>query len=139
MSESQNNFFLLHGVTSSWALSNIIPLVKSTDKKLEILQIFLCLLLAVYIAKDRPKLYPDFLESPDVADLTWEEIKSRTLNLPVSTDEHEYKLIQVLPQIKTNLLFPFCAFFSFPVLLSSHLSPWGPYCVIQCLSWLIVC
>ena len=47
MAENRNDFFLLHGITASWALANIIPLLKSTEDKLDVLQKFLCILLAV--------------------------------------------------------------------------------------------
>jgi hypothetical protein len=95
MAENRNDFFLLHGITASWALANIIPLLKSTEDKLDVLQKFLCILLAVYIAKDRPKLNPAYLESPDVSSLTWEDIIARTLKMPMGTDEHEYKVVHV--------------------------------------------
>jgi hypothetical protein len=95
MAENRNDFFLLHGITASWSLANIIPLLKSTEEKLDIQQIFLCHLLSVYIGKDRPKLNPAYLESPDVSDLTWDAILARTVNMPLDTDEHEYKVVQI--------------------------------------------
>jgi hypothetical protein len=85
----------MHGVTSAWALSNIIYLMNSNEMKLEMLQNFLCVLLAVYIAQDCPKLNPDYLTSPDVSNITWGDIIERTLKLPLGTDEHKYKLVQV--------------------------------------------
>ncbi len=95
MSENRNDFFILHGITSAWALSNIIHLMNSNEMKLEMLQNFICVLLAVYIAKDCPKLNPDYLTSPDVSNIAWEDIIERTLKMPLGTDEHEYKLVQV--------------------------------------------
>ena len=94
-SENRNDFFLLHGITSSWALSNVIPLIKNEETKMEILQKFICILLGVYVARDRPKLIPEHLESPDVGKASWDDIIDRTLKLPLETDEHEYKLVQV--------------------------------------------
>ena len=95
MSEHRNDFFLLHGITCSWALSNIIPLMKSEETKKEILQTFLCILLGVYVAQDRPKLVPQHLEAPDVGSVSWDDIIGRTLKQPSELDEHEYKLVQV--------------------------------------------
>ena len=95
MAENRNDFFLLHGITASWSLANIIPLLKSTEEKLDALQIFLCLFLSVYVGKDRPKLNPAYLESPDVSNLTWEDILARTVKMPLGTDEHEYKVVQI--------------------------------------------
>jgi hypothetical protein len=95
MIENRNDFFVLHGVTSSWALANFLHLIPSTELKLEILQNFLCILLAVYIGKDRPKLNPEYLVTPDVSNVTWDNILGRTINLPLETDEHEHKVVHV--------------------------------------------
>jgi hypothetical protein len=38
MAENRNDFFLLHGVTSSWALAQILPAIKSEETRMEILQ-----------------------------------------------------------------------------------------------------
>ena len=96
MAENRNDFFILHGLICSWALSNIIHLMKSTEIKLEILQNFICILLAFYIAKDRPKLNPEYLVTPDVSNLTWENIIAKTIKMPLGTDELEYKVVQVI-------------------------------------------
>ena len=70
--------------------------MKSTEIKLEILQNFICILLAFYIAKDRPKLNPEYLVTPDVSNLTWENIIAKTIKMPLGTDELEYKVVQVI-------------------------------------------
>jgi hypothetical protein len=95
MAENRNDFFILHGITCSWALSKILHLIPSTELKLEILQNFICILLAVYIAKDRPKLNPEYLVTPDVSNVTWDDIIARTIKMPLGTDEHEFKVVQV--------------------------------------------
>ena len=96
MAENRNDFFILHGLICSLALSNIIHLMKSSEIKLEVLQNFLCILLAFYIAKDRPKLNPEYLVTPDVSSLTWDNIIAKTIKMPLGTDELEYKVVQVI-------------------------------------------
>jgi 20S proteasome subunit beta 1 len=65
MAEQRNDFFILHGITSAWALSQFLPVIKSEETRLEICQLFLCVLLAVYVAKDRPQLHAEYLGSDD--------------------------------------------------------------------------
>ena len=69
--------------------------MKSSELKLEILQNFICILLAVYIAKDRPKLNPEYLVTPDVSNVSWDNIIARAVKMPLGTDEHELKVVQV--------------------------------------------
>lgn len=95
MVENRNDFFILHGVTSAWALANFLHLIKPAELKLEVLQNFLCILLVVYIGKDRPKLNPEYLVTPDVSNVTWDNILGRTINLPLEADEHEHKVVQI--------------------------------------------
>ena len=96
MSENRNDFFVLHGITSSWALSQILPSVKSEETKLEILQAFLCDLLAVYISKDRANLNPDYVAgSSEEPDMSWDDLMAKVLSMQITTEEHRYKLVQV--------------------------------------------
>ena len=94
MAEQRNDFFLLHGITSGWALAEFLPVIKSEETRLEICQLFLTVILAVYIGKDRPKLNGDYIGN-DEMETTWEELRKRVIALPDTMEEHRFKLVQV--------------------------------------------
>ena len=95
MSENRNDFFLLHGITSSWALSQILTAIKSEETKLEILQTYLCVILSVYISKDRANLNPEYLGSSEEPEMSWDDLMAKVLSMPITTEEHRYKLVHV--------------------------------------------
>ncbi len=93
-----NEFFLLHGVTSSWALEQFIHVLPNPA---ETLRIHFCNLLAAYLTEDKPELQP--LKIPETVP-DWKDIIHETLALPMdNTDEHIFKLVQVcLDRSKIN-------------------------------------
>lgn len=54
-STDRNCLHFIQGVTSTWALAQILPEFESTDFKFELLRIHVCALLADYVAKGHPK------------------------------------------------------------------------------------
>jgi len=89
-SEVVNDFFLLHGVTATWALTEqVIPCLQESDSS-RIQNSFLIILLAVFLARECPALTrkPEPPESRDI-------IRSQVLDLETTTDEHIFKLVQV--------------------------------------------
>ena len=92
----RNDFFLLHGITSAWALSNILPALKSEEARIRTCQNFICILLGVYICKDRPNLNPEYLGTSDEPEISWDQLLAKVLAKPVTFEEHRFKLVQVL-------------------------------------------
>lgn len=93
-SEVANDFFLLHGVTATWALTEqVIPCLQESDSS-RIQNSFLIILLAVFLARECPALTrkPEPPESRDI-------IRSQVLDLETTTDEHIFKLVQVSLEI----------------------------------------
>ena len=90
----RNDFFLLHGVTSAWSLTQILPLLEHKDA-LDTVRVYLCALLAVYMAQGTPELSLDQLTPKD--DRQWDEIVRDTLS--EDRDEHVFKLVQVCHDI----------------------------------------
>jgi len=89
-SEVANDFFLLHGVTATWALTEqVIPCLEESDSS-RILNSFLFVLLAVFVARECPALTrkPEPSESRDA-------LRSQVLDLGTTTDEHIFKVVQV--------------------------------------------
>ena len=91
----KNNFFILHGVTSSWALAQVLPLLDDWDNCLHAVRTFLCAVLTVYIGAGAPKPDVELLERRDVSNLTWDDVRARICGMDASTDEHIFKLVQV--------------------------------------------
>jgi len=94
-SEPRNDFMLLHGVTGAWSLSKLIPLMKDPQEASKALQLYLCLVFAVYVADNTPPLaVPESVnEASEVSQSTWHEIVREAT--AEDRDEHVYKLIQV--------------------------------------------
>lgn len=90
MAEVKNDFFLLHGATATWALSVILQKMKDDDKVVQICQAQLCILIAVYIARDSQALAKPTSDPP-----TQKIIMDTVLSLPPNTDEHVYKMVQI--------------------------------------------
>ena len=91
-SEVKNDFFLLHGVTGSWSLLQIIKLLTDPEKALFAIQTFLCCLLAVYRTQRCPSLIKD-IDKKSLMLKTWHDIITSTLK--ESREGHVYKLIHV--------------------------------------------
>jgi len=94
-SEPKNDFMLLHGVTGAWSLCKLISLMKDPQEASKALQLYLCLVFAVYVADNTPPLNaPDFSgNASEVSQSTWDGIIKEAIE--EDRDEHVYKLIQV--------------------------------------------
>lgn len=92
MAEVKNDFFLLHGVTATWALSVIVKKIKDNDQVVQISQAHLCILIAVYIARNSPALSTPTQTSNHPTEAI---ILDTVLSLPANTDEHVYKMVQI--------------------------------------------
>jgi len=92
MAEVKNDFFLLHGVTATWALSVIVKKIKDNDQVVQISQAHLCILIAVYIARNSPALSTPAQTSDHPTEAI---ILDTVLSLPADTDEHVYKMVQI--------------------------------------------
>ena len=94
-SERRNDFFLLHGVTSTWAMTNFIHLL-SKEHQMDALRLLVTALCAVYLVQGRPALKLGYLDDPAIKNVTWDYIKKEALALDMkTTDEHIYKVTQV--------------------------------------------
>ncbi len=91
-----NDFFLIHGVTSAWSLSRIIPHLEAADAT-EALFYYLNALLIAYVCQNCPDMDLNRLENDDeTKKLDWPRICQMVLEMPMdTTDEHVFKLIQV--------------------------------------------
>ncbi|OWF52361.1 uncharacterized protein LOC110447848 [Mizuhopecten yessoensis] len=106
MSERQNDFFLLHGVTSAWSLRQIIPYLCPKDA-MDAMRTFACDLMAVYLTVDAPALTKAITtDAGSVTDETWREIVDTLLTQELDPhEEHLLKLVHVcLAQWKNNKL-----------------------------------
>ena len=100
VSEKVNDFFLLHGVSSTWSLNQILlnAFLGEKRKAVEILRLHIGVLLATYITQNAPNFNEDNLSknTDSLADLSWLQIKSKLLNeIPKDSDDHVYKLVQI--------------------------------------------
>lgn len=99
MTERTNDFFLLHGVTSSWAMSRVLRRISNNSTLQEmVLRDFLAgCLLPAYAAQGCPK-FLDAKRLPRPSDLAFlDEAKGRALE-PSILDEHVYKLITAIDE-----------------------------------------
>ena len=100
VSDQVNDFFLLHGVSSTWSLIQILTNAFPQEKKktFEILRIHLGVLIATYITQEAPTINEDNLmnDTDELEDVSWFQIKSKLLDqLPKESDDHVYKLVQI--------------------------------------------
>jgi len=101
LAKSRNDFFLLHGVTSSWALSQVVSILTNAggqqgcEEALKLLRTFLCALIATYVAQNTPEIGTDVdvLLQRKKGCTAWHELLEDAL--AGDMDEHVYKLIQV--------------------------------------------
>ena len=118
-SESRNSLKLLHAVTSTWALSRLVHSLEENDMdlKMRLIQTHLCSLLALYVALNKPRYaisrrmsYESVLLNLlnylrlDMANMSetelnkkryWSQILDKLHTLPITTDEHKFKLAHV--------------------------------------------
>ena len=87
-SQRKNDFFLLHGVTGSWSLCQILPLLSQDKEILKTLRVFLSTLLSVYLAQTSPILDADEEIEKDFPQIIKECVAEKR-------DEHIYKMVQV--------------------------------------------
>ena len=105
-SEVKNDFFLLHGVTGAWSLTQILPVLQKEDFE-EAVKIFVCCLLISYAAQGCPKLLTEkeLTDEIDEANHTdYEQIIFRAVSKIY--DEHVYKLVQVCNDIRNEQTTP---------------------------------
>ena len=93
MHEPPNDFFILHGVTSSWSILQVLP-VLNKDDALKILEVYLIVLMATYMSEDCPPLTATLNSACKVDSKQWDDVIARTLAM--TADEHIYKLVQIL-------------------------------------------
>lgn len=93
IAETKNDFFLAHGVTSAWALKQILPCLNSRADLTKVTAVYLAALINVYIVRGCQTLSPEELQD-DRKLSSWDAIIQRTLAV-TNRDEHIYKLVQV--------------------------------------------
>ena len=99
-SNKTNDFFLLHGVTSTWCLKQILlkAFIGEKSKMLEIIRLHVGVLIATYITQQAPYVCKEKLGTgmEEMKHVSWPEIKSKLLDeMPKDSDDHVYKLVQV--------------------------------------------
>ena len=99
-SNQVNDFFLVHGISSTWSMNQILTGAFSGEKRLsfEILRLHLGVLIATYIIQQAPSISEDNLskERDWLEGVSWLQIKSKLLDeQPKETDDHVYKLVQI--------------------------------------------
>jgi len=88
---TNSDFFVLHGVTSLFALLRVLPLVDDLGTRIRMLQLYWDVFVHVYIAQGKPPVSMDLLSVR--CDLSWQELKQRALDL--TNDEHTLKIVFV--------------------------------------------
>ena len=114
-SEVKNYFYLLHGVTGAWSLTQILPVLQKEDFLLAV-KIFFCCLLIVYAAQGCPKLLTEKELADEIKEaslIDYEQIIFRAVNKIsicdpriINFDEHIYKLLQVCNEIRDEQTTP---------------------------------
>ena len=90
-SSASDDFFLLHGVTSAWALRRVLHYFDSLDVSLQILVAYLKALLSTYVTQGMPAMVVKEV-STDLLP-SWEDIVKKTVECSDDVDEHIYKLV----------------------------------------------
>ena len=92
-SEKRNDFFLLHGVTGAWSLMQALSCFDDYERAVEMVRIYICIVFAVYLARDSPALTVQLdITNPNDTDF-WQRTIAQTVG--EDRDEHIYKLVQV--------------------------------------------
>ena len=96
-----NEFFLLHGVTGSWSLLQVVHLLSDYKQQRNAVKYFLAALISVYIAVGRPTFsIPLNTKKYVSSDEVW-SYKIADL-IKVDVNEHVYKLVQVCNDMRKN-------------------------------------
>eukprot|EP01006_Ploeotia_vitrea_P046645 TRINITY_DN67047_c6_g8_i1.p1 TRINITY_DN67047_c6_g8~~TRINITY_DN67047_c6_g8_i1.p1 ORF type:complete len:426 (+),score=20.72 TRINITY_DN67047_c6_g8_i1:27-1304(+) len=97
-----NDFFVLHLVTSCWALLQILPCISAEVDKLLAVHGFVAAMIAAIVVQHGEILdasvLPDWTETPASF---WEDIKQKAINL--KGDEHVWKVVQVALSHRENV------------------------------------
>ncbi len=93
-----NYFFLLHLVTSSWSLTQLLHAVDSQFLS-PILRNFLCMMIATYVIEGCPAVDLSTLRNVCFSDNILEDERQRVLKNIARKDEHAYKLLQVCTEM----------------------------------------
>ena len=101
-SHRRNDFFLLHGVTSSFALSQLLPALKDLDTAISTVRLHIALLLTVYLVVGSPAIRKQQLTEPDVSGLSLDDMAARVLGMGTKADAHVIKLVQVCRDINKS-------------------------------------
>jgi len=102
----EDDFFLLHGVTSAWAFARLLPYVRCAGDRRSALYNYVATLLGAYVSQGMPEVPPYAPETlargiallyPRPSHVpSWDVILRHTVALPPgATDEHVYKLVMV--------------------------------------------
>lgn len=104
-STPRNDFFLLHGITSCWALRNIVPLLPPSSLR-QILRYYVVALISTYLACGSPSIDMELVEHvPKVEHITWDAIKMKMFQIPVDQlDEHILKLVHICSELKASVV-----------------------------------
>eukprot|EP01063_Lacrimia_lanifica_P004414 TRINITY_DN12472_c0_g3_i1.p2 TRINITY_DN12472_c0_g3~~TRINITY_DN12472_c0_g3_i1.p2 ORF type:complete len:617 (+),score=221.55 TRINITY_DN12472_c0_g3_i1:2-1852(+) len=90
--EHRNEFVLVHGVTSTWALCQVLPLLDARDGLVAV-RAMLCVLLAAYAAQGCPELTRAVAEPTLLALEDWRAFCTATAAR--DEDEHLYKIVAI--------------------------------------------
>ena len=94
-SEKMNDFFFIHGVTSSWCLKYLLSAMTKVEDINKLTRVFLCGVISTYLVQGCPDLHPQYAENRNTkGDSFWNDIIKEALGQD-ELDEHIYKLIDV--------------------------------------------
>ncbi|CAD5122881.1 unnamed protein product [Dimorphilus gyrociliatus] len=105
-SARKNDFFLLHGITSGWALTKVVKILGDCDLSRRSITAYMATLLTVYVGQLSPKLTSTDEVKDDVNEEWWEKITEELLAREL--DEHVYKLTQVCKELWKDRGWPEC-------------------------------
>eukprot|EP01125_Pyxidicula_operculata_P017750 TRINITY_DN6255_c0_g1_i2.p1 TRINITY_DN6255_c0_g1~~TRINITY_DN6255_c0_g1_i2.p1 ORF type:complete len:314 (+),score=46.51 TRINITY_DN6255_c0_g1_i2:259-1200(+) len=95
------DFFILHGITSAFAIHRVFPFVQSPKDQNLLLRYFWLALLSTYLARDRPFVDMTLLNdlpspscSPFYSSVEWKNVIESIFEDP-KTDEHKVKITYV--------------------------------------------
>ena len=96
-SMNKNDFFLLHGVTSTWCLLQILSVYDDPNEIARVLQMQLIFLVATYLTEQTPPLSAHI--GPEMWKYTeWDDIVNETM-IQEELDEHVIKLVQIVHEL----------------------------------------
>ena len=95
IAETPNSFFLLHGVTSSWSLKNVLGCLDDIRIILDAIRTHMCTLFVTYMVQGCPLLQRELISNNPAKGHDWSDIRERAVDIEMNGDEHIYKLVQV--------------------------------------------